>query len=216
MVCVYDYDINFLNELPNMRTARQMHSIINIDDRVFFVGGNHCKKVECLNLHFEDWTQYPDLNYDRREAGLAIAQGIENTYLYVFMGFSNTLGETARHLERLDLNLDLDEAKWQLLPIQNPHFFEEPFVSHLGVLNFKNGFLLIGGIANTTCTRQVYFYDVEKFSLEKSIFKMPFEGAFVEKSMFSYDDKDYYLFSFGTNRLIKYDSKQNCLVELIQ
>ncbi len=199
-----------------MRTARQMHSMINIDERVFLVGGDHCKKVECLSLHYEDWTQYPDLNYDRREAGLGIVQGTENTFLYVFMGYSNTLGETARNLERLDLNLDPDESTWQLLPIQNPRFFDEPYVSHLGVLNFKSGFLFIGGIANTTCTRQVNYYDTEKYSLEKSIFKLPFECAFAEKSMFTYDDKDYYLFSFGTNRLIKYDSKQNCLVELMK
>lgn len=216
MCCVYDYDINSINELPNMPTARQMHSMINIDDRVFFVGGNHCKKVECLSLHFEDWTQYPDLNYDRREAGLGIIKGIENSYLYAFMGYSNTLGENCRHLERLDLNLDHDESKWQLLPIQNPQIFDYPYVTHLGIVNYKNGFLLIGGIANTTCTRDVHYYDIENYSLERSIFKLPFEGAFAEKSMFTYDDKDYYLFSFGTYRLIKFDTKQNCLVELIQ
>jgi len=214
--CFYDYDINFINELPDMITPRQMHSMINVEDRVFIIGGNHCKKVECLNLIFEDWIQYPDLNYDRREAGVGVIQTLYHNYLYVFMGYSMTLSETCRNLERLDLNEDIEEANWQLLPIQNPHFFEYPYVTHLGITNYKEGFLFLGGIANTTCTRQVYYYDTETFCLEKTIFKLPFETAFSEKNMFSYDDNDYFLFTFGTYRLIKFDTKQNCLVEIIQ
>ena len=84
MCCSYDYDINFINELPDMKTSRQMHSMINIDERIFIIGGDHCKKVECLNLHFEDWKKYPDMNYDRREPGVGVVIGVENTYLYVF------------------------------------------------------------------------------------------------------------------------------------
>ncbi len=216
MCCVYDYDLNYINEFPNMKNARQMHSMINIDDRVFMIGGNHCKKVDCFNIVYEDWKEYPDLNYDRREAGVGIIQGSENTYLYVFMGHSNTLGETSRNLERLDLFEEPDDARWHLLPIANPHFFDNPYVTHLGILNFKNGFLFIGGISNTTSTRHVYYYDTETFNLERTIYKLPFEGAFSEKNMFTYDDSDYFLFSFGTYRLIKYDSKQRCLVEIMQ
>ena len=199
-----------------MKTSRQMHSMINIDERIFIIGGDHCKKVECLNLHFEDWKKYPDMNYDRREPGVGVVIGVENTYLYVFMGYSNTLRETARHLERLDINVDPVEGKWQLLPIQNPHFFENPYVSHFGVLNFKDGFLIMGGIYNSTCVRSVYYFDLEDYNLKRSIYKLPFDAAFSEKNMFSYDEKDFYLFSFGTLRLIKYDSKQTCLIELIQ
>jgi hypothetical protein len=216
MFSKYDYDINQLNEFPNMMYGRQMHSMINVDERVFVVGGIHSKKVECYNLHFEDWKNYCDLNYDRRECGLALVVGNENTYLYAFMGYSNMLGETCRNLERLNLNLDHDESKWQLLPIQNPHFYEDPYTTNLGVVNYKKGFLFIGGIWKTNTTRSIYYYDLEEFSVHKSIYKLPFEGAFSEKSMFTYNDDDFYLFTFGTLRLIKYDKKENCMTEIFQ
>lgn len=199
-----------------MQHPRQMHSLINVDEKVFIIGGNHCKKVECFNLHFEDYIDYPDLNYDRREAGLGLIRNEDSEYLYVFMGYSNTLGDTAHNLERLNLHQPIEEAKWQLLPIQNPKFLDNAYVTHFGVLNFKEGFLFIGGIHNTSCVQTVYYYNAQNYELDRTIYKLPFEAAFAEKNMFSFDDENFFLFTFGTNRLIKYDTKQSCLVELFQ
>lgn len=216
MFCYYDYDLNSIEELTSMNHPRQMHSMINIDESIFVVGGNHSKKVECFNLHFEDWTNYSDMNYDRRECGLAFIKGEEETYLYAFMGHSNMLGNTSKNLERLNLSLDSDESDWKLLPIQNPHFFEDCFTTNLGILNYKKGFLFIGGLSNTTSIRSVYYYDLEEFELNKSIYRLPFEGSFSEKNMFTFNDNDYYLFTNGSMKMIKYDKKQNCLTEIFQ
>jgi hypothetical protein len=216
MLCSYDYDINKIEELPDMKYPRQMHSMINIDERIYIIGGNHSNKVECFNMHFEDWVIYSDMNYDRRECGLAIVKGENDTFIYAIMGYSNTIGNNAINLERLNIDLDPDESDWQLLPIQNPHFFEDCYITNFGVFTYKKGFLIIGGISNTSSTKNVYYYDIDEFSLERSIYKLPFESSFSEKNMFTYNDNDFYLFTYGTLKLIKFDKKQNCLTEIFQ
>jgi hypothetical protein len=216
MICSYDYDINKVEELPDMKYPRQMHSMINIDERIFIIGGNHSRKVECFNMHFEDWVIYSDMNYDRRECGLAIVKGETETFLYAFMGYSNIIGNNAKNLERLNIDLDSDESQWQILPIQNPHFFEDCYITNFGVINYKKGFLIIGGISNSTSTKNVYYYDLDEFALHRTIYKLPFESSFSEKNMFTYCDNDFYLFTYGTLKLIKFDKKQNCLTEIFQ
>lgn len=212
---IYNYEENLIKEFIEMKNPRQMHSIINIENLVFFVGGIGCNKVDCYDLQFENLTSYPDLNYDRSDPGIGIFKCSENTYLYVFMGYSQSLKGTEINVERFKLYSDIDNNKWQMVPIQNPHCFEDCYVSHMGVVNYKNGFLFIGGIANTTSSNKVYFYDIESLCLEKTLFNLPFEVCFVEKNMFTYDYNDYYLISYGTNKLIKYDSKVNFSFETI-
>jgi hypothetical protein len=114
--CSYDYDTNYIMEHPDSKKERQMHSMVNIDDQVFVIGGLYSKSVDCFNLEFEDWTEYPQMNYDRKDPSTCI---VDKKYLYVFMGYSQAIGGVAENFERLDISTDPFSTDWELLPINN-------------------------------------------------------------------------------------------------
>jgi hypothetical protein len=211
-ICSYDYDINYLMELPNLTNEHQLHSMVQIDDNIYIIGGNNSKSVECLNLEFEDYSKVPDLNYDRKDPSVCV---INNRYIYVFMGYSSLLSETTRTYELLDIEINY---KWELINMKGDDEFYLAKLSS-GVLPVEGGFLFLGGFCNGSCKSEVVFFDIlDNYFKISDIYKhkLPFETAFGEKQMFTFNDSDYYLFTYGSMQLIKFDKEKNALVEIIK
>ena len=59
------------------------------DNKVFIIGGSGSKKVTCLNIEFEDYEDYQDLTYTRKDFSLCL---VNNKFLYVFMGYCDEKG----------------------------------------------------------------------------------------------------------------------------
>ena len=99
--CYFDADTNAVIDLPKMKHKRQRHSMISIgDNKVFIIGGSGSKKVTCLNIEFEDYEDYPDMTYTRKDASLCL---VNNKFLYVFMGYCDEKGGINCNYERLDI-----------------------------------------------------------------------------------------------------------------
>lgn len=210
-ICSYDYDTNYLMDLPRMKRERQLHSMVSIGDNVFIIGGIASKSVDSFNLDFEDYQEYPDMNYDRKDPGVCI---VNDCILYVFMGYSQSSGDIARNFERIDISAEPYSAYWELLPIQNPYDLKV-FKTHQAIIQYESGFLFLGGFLNSTCDKNVHYFSMDDYSFRRSKFCLPTETAFGEKSMITFDNNDYYLFTYGTLKLIKYDSKKSSILELI-
>jgi hypothetical protein len=203
----YDYDMNYLCELNNMSEGRQMHSMVNIDEYVYAIGGLGVKSVECFNLDYETWDRLPDLNYDRKDPGVCVVNG---NILYVFMGYSQTVSDICKNFERYEINVS---NKWDLLPVND--YVGYKLRTSCAVLAYDSGFLIIGGFAAASeSLNSVCYFDIDDYTLKRSNYKLPFTAAFSEKSMFTFNDNDFYLFSYATMKLITFDVKMNSLSEL--
>jgi len=207
--CIYDYDINYLMELPDMKVPRQNHSMINFEDKVFIIGGVGCKSVECLSLEFEDWTKYPDMFYDRKDPSICI---VNNQYLYVLMGYSQSLGQLTQSFEILDISQDPWSEMWKLFSINNPHGIK--IKSHSGIVSYGDGFLLLGGFNNSQSESDVNYFDINEKKLQFSKCYLPFTCAFGEKSMVKKEENEYFLFTYATNKLVRFDMKNLCFYEV--
>lgn len=212
--CSYDYDTNYIMEHPDCKRERQMHSMVNLDDMVFLIGGLYSKSVDCFNLDFEDWTEYPQMNYDRKDPSTCV---VDKKYLYVFMGYSQTIGGVAENFERLDISTDAFSTDWELLPINNP--VELPvFRTQSCIVPFQSGFLLLGGFLNYKSDKSVFYFDLEDYSFKRSKYVLPFEAGFNEKEMFSIDSIDdnlFYVYTLGSIRLLRLDFKKTNISEVV-
>jgi hypothetical protein len=206
--CLYDYDMNYLCELPDMSANRQMHSMVNIGKNVYVIGGLGVKSVECFNLDYETWDTLPDLNYDRRDPGVCV---VDDCFIYVFMGYSQYISDICKNFERFDTKSL--KGKWELLPVND--YVGYMLRTHCGVVRHDDGFLIVGGFAAASKSlASVCYFDVSDFTLKQSDYKLPFSATFAEKCMFNLNDNESYLFTYATLRLIKFDKKLNCFVEI--
>jgi hypothetical protein len=216
--CLYDYDTNYLMDLPSMNFERQNHTMINVDnDRVFVVGGYLSKKVECFSLEYEDWKKYPDLNYDRKDPSCAVIKSLNGFFLYCFMGHSNSFSEICQNFERIKIDHNEIPEKWELFPVHNP--FDLNFVrTHFAILPIgETGLLFIGGFFNKQSTKDIAFFDFEDYCMKRSQHKLPISTAFSEKWMMTFDQgKEYYLFTYGFNKIIRWDGKKQIIGEIIK
>jgi hypothetical protein len=209
--CSYDYDLNILSEHPNGKNPRQMHSMVNIKEDIFVIGGLYSKDVDCFSLEFEDWTEYPKMNYDRKDPSVCI---VNEKYIYVFMGYSQNYSGIAQNFERLDIQAEPFTKFWELLPINNP--LELPMLRLLSaVLPYENGFLFLGGLLNYKCDRNVYFFELDEYIIKRSKFILPFEASFVEKDMFSIDNEYFYLYAANSTRMIRFDKTKSFIGEVV-
>ena len=53
------------------------------DNKVFIIGGSGSKKVTCLNIEFEDYEDYQDLTYTRKDFSLCL---VNNKIFICFYG----------------------------------------------------------------------------------------------------------------------------------
>jgi hypothetical protein len=197
-------------EMPDMKNERQNHSMVNIGDKTFIIGGTGIKKVDVLSFQFETWDEYPDMNYDRRDPSVCV---VNNQFLYVFMGYSQTLGDYASNFERLDISEEPYCSEWKLLPLTNPLGIK--IKSHAGVIPYETGFLFLGGFYNSQCDRNVFFLDLKDNNLKFNKLSIPFSTAFGEKSMVQKSEIEYFLFSYGNLKLMKFDAEKLAFYEVI-
>lgn len=213
-ICSYDFDLNYLMDLPAMNYQRQQHSMINVDeDRVFMIGGSGSNAVECLSLEFEDYTKYPNMHYDRKDPSVCL---VNNKFLYVFSGYSQECGEVAKNFETLNISEEPFDSKWHLMPMNNPYDFIAYRVQS-AVVSYNEGFLFLGGLSNYKCTKEILYFDLVDFKFTISKFSLPFPTAFPEKSFVNLDveGSDCYLFNYGSSKLIKYDKQKSSIHEVI-
>jgi hypothetical protein len=203
-ICSYDYDTNYIIEHPDCRNPRIFHSLINLGDLVFLIGGSNCKEVDCFNMNFEDWTDYPALNYDRKDPCVCL---VDEKILYVFFGYSINLGGIVSNVEYLDIQEKPYSAQWVNTIILNPS--EYPIQkSNLGVVNYNEGFIILGGMTNYKSEKEVFYLNRRNFKIDYDGFCLPTEAAFAEKEMFSIDDKNFYLVIYGARNIIHFDKEK--------
>lgn len=209
--CYYDFDINYIVDLPKMKHPRERHSMVNIESKVFIIGGDCCKKVTCLNLEYQDYEDYPDMKLDRKDPAVCI---VNKQYLYVFMGYSNDYGDVANNFEKLDISKSAYCDYWKLLPLNNMMGLKMPKV-YSAVLPTEKGFLFFGGSCKSTVDEWVLLLEETRFEFSKSGLKLPFKTSFIEKSFLQQFEgsDDYYLFTFG-NQLIRFNITTRVIDEI--
>ena len=213
--CYYDYDTNTVVDLPKMKSRRERHAMVYVgDNRVFIIGGDNSKKVTCLNVEYESYDEYPEMKYERKDPSVCY---VNNQFLYVFMGYCNDLGSIANNFEKMDVSLDQYEAKWTLLPLNNPHDLKMP-KTYSGVVFYDNLFIFLGGSKVGSIDNCVISFEEGKnlFRFGKTKYAMPVEGTFNE-TMFVEDGEgsgDFYQFTFGTHHLIHFNPKTGVLEEI--
>ena len=206
--CFYDFDINHLGELRSMNYTKYSHSMIAYKDEVFVIGGYDSMKVEVYHTEFEDWTNLPDLNYDRQDAGVCII----NNILYVFLGYSSSQGKVSRNFERLNLE-DRDKG-WKLLSVFNPIDLNA-VTCNCAIFPYEEGVIIFGGFKEGSCIDSVTFFHLESYVLSRIKIKMPFATAFKEKSFYTLDNNDFFLFTYGSNRLLNFNINNLKLEEVL-
>lgn len=209
--CYYDFDINFIVDLPKMKHPRERHSMVNVGEKVFIIGGDCSKKVSCLNLEYEDYEDFPDMKLDRKDPAVCV---VNNQFLYVFMGYSNDYGEVANNFEKLDISKSAYCDYWKLLPLNNMMGLKIPKV-YSAVLPVEKGFLFFGGSFKSTVDEWVLMMDEATFEFSKSGLKLPFKTSFVEKSFLKQFEgsEEYFLFTFG-NQLIRFNKVLRVIDEI--
>ena len=232
--CYFDADTNAVIDLPKMKHKRQRHSMISIgDNKVFIIGGSGSKKVTCLNIEFEDYEDYPDMTYTRKDASVCL---VNNKFLYVFMGYCDEKGGIISNYERLDISKSAFECKWKILPINNFYSLSIPrtysAVTFIKNHNYEeeeeedddndkpNGyFLFFGGSFNATAQSTVITFSEEKYQADKSNYSLPLKCNFNETFFIQPNEitGDCYLFTFGQNHeLIHFNHKKKILEEIPQ
>lgn len=207
--CFYDYDINLLGELPDMKYEKFSHTMIGLYDELFVLGGHSSSKVEVYHTEFEDWNDLPDLNYDRQDPGICI---INDNILYVFMGYSYIEGRMLKNFEKL--HLDNRQKGWKLLSVFNPIDLNA-ITTHCAIFPYENGVIIFGGFKEGNSVDSVTFFHLESYVLSRIPIKMPFTTAFQEKSFYTLDNSDYYIFTWGSNRLLNFKPDKLTLKEII-
>ena len=150
------------------------------------------------------------MKYDRKDPSVCV---VNDKFLYVFMGFSSQVGDIARNFEKLDITQQPFDCDWNLLPI---HDYDNRSLKSLSaVVSFENGFLFLGGFIKGSSHHGVNFLDMEDYCFKTSRFRLPYESAFAEKAMFSIDDKDFYLFTYGSMKLITYSVKLQTIHDVL-
>ena len=216
--CYYDADTNAVVSYPNMKHPRQRHSMIYCGYyKVFIIGGAGSKKVTRLDTQKESYTEFPDMNYTRKDASLCY---VNERYLYVFMGYVDEIGGVSDNYEKIDVIADPFTEKWKLLPLNNYYGLNMPR-TYCGISFVKNDgcFYLFGGSHNATSQASVIKFTEGDYVLQKSSYNLPFGTCFSETFLLQRSEvsQDYYLFAYGgDHELILFNPKKKILKEIPQ
>ena len=206
--CVYDYDINYISNLPKMKNEHQCHSCIVYGDKIFSIGGSRNKYVDCYDIFYEEWFDYPDLNYDRSDPGVCI---INNIFLIVFSGYCINKGEFLQNFEKMDLSYEPFKKDWELLSIYDEQYFGK-MRSHILLIPYSNtNFIVLGGLGTGIAFDDAAEFSLDDYKFKKSILKLPFATAFGQKFLLYDNNKLGYNFTYGGNELMVFNLKENSI-----
>lgn len=205
---MYSYRHNEIEELPNMKNNRQRHVTIYLNDgRVFIIGGDETKDVECININSKLYQQYPQMIMKRKDPCAII---INNKLLYVLMGYVNDAEGVVSNFERLDITKEPFTCEWELMTIENDIDTKIPRC-YSGCYNDENGFLIIGGMYNNTIESSIIKMEINNEGImigKRSDYNIDYRCAFCESVFVDVDmkEEEYYLFDFNRN-IIKIDPR---------
>ena len=214
--CYYDADTNAVVDLPKMKTGRQRHAMVALNNEdVFIIGGVNCKKVTKLNVEYEDYTEYPELKYTRKDSSVCV---VNNKYLYVFMGYCDETGGVICNYEKLDVSAEPYTEKWKILPLNNYYSLTMPR-TYCAVVwdNFDEKFLFFGGSYQSSSQATVVEFKEDNYQLVKSKYILPLKANFSETMFLRENEMSnyYYLFTTGSeHELIRFNPKDKKLEEI--
>jgi hypothetical protein len=137
--------------LPVLNQARSWHSMIFVPPKfIFIVGGKNTKSVELYDMEKKTISIDSNLNEYRGEAPLSL---VNNTYLYVFGGFTYN-DKHPKSFERC--NLKMKNRVWEIVNLKNPEIFEPSFFSL--AYGRGNSIILLGDRENANYINKSYSY----------------------------------------------------------
>ncbi len=214
----YDYDLNYLTQIQViLRSSYQCHSMLTYGDYIYIIGGYNNKSCDSYNIREESVNKeftLPDLNYDRTDPGLCV---VNHEYLIVFAGYSIIEKDHMSTIERIKLYNPVDYYSsinlrkcnsWELLPIYTPGNSKPYKRSNMAMLSqHGNQVLLLGGMGIGVVKDESFVFDFRNYTIGRSLYELPFELGFGEKTLVTDDGKNYYGFNYAANKLLRINTE---------
>ena len=164
----FNYKEKNFQKLPEMINIHSYHGMLGMNNFIYVISGFKTNKVEKFDIIKNNWISLNDLN-----TSLSWPSCIElqNKYIYVFGGLSNSFEEIKNDKQYLQrLNIENIENKWENIfyTFKDNNIIQLPF--YFGIVNLDDkNVLFLGGR-----------YDSKTNNID-TCFKFEFEGNIIGK-----------------------------------
>ena len=150
----------FVN-LKSMLEKKYNHSMIELKflGEIGVIGGYNSKKCEYFNMKKKEWKYLPDLIHVRENPSCCV---INEKNIFCFLGYDNELNKYNNTIEKLDLNININNMKWEEIKhLGMKNNMERKAASCLIYNNKGNDYIfIVGGINNLDKeSRDILLYD---------------------------------------------------------
>ena len=206
----YSPNTNTLTQLASMLTPRCSHSMIDLNNEIYVVGGYNTNTCEKYLIQSNEWKNLPKLNSKERQVSTLFA--MNNTTLYCAFGFIRGDSDGALYAEKL--NTKISSSKWMKVNIKCNNIDKSELKKfNVGIIKLKEGeFIICGGENGKNEESDCYFtmkvksegIEVEG-NKEKNI---PIKCSFIDKEFNQFKEGKYGQFEMKKNSFVIYDVKK--------
>ena len=164
----FNYKDRNFEKLPEMINTHSYHGMLGMDNYIYVISGFKTKKVEKYDIIKKNWISLSDLNMS---LSWPSCLDLQNKYIYVFGGLSNSLEEHENDKKFLQrLNIENIENKWENLfyIYKDNNIIQLPF--YFGLVNLDDKKVLFLGGKFDSKTNNI-----------NTCYKFEFEGNIIEK-----------------------------------
>ncbi len=163
--------------LPQLREARENHSMIAYNNSIYIIGGARTTSLEIYNIGKSILEQKPYVEYEPIENPILF---VYKNFLYSFFGRKN--GKFMNVIRRV--NLINKNFNWEKYPYKNSNF--TPEVTNCGVILFgENDLFFFGGKNEHGASKEVFSFNFETKEFKKVDIELN-EPHYFNNSQFSH------------------------------